>query len=76
MVEERGRVGIPRIDVVPDAGRAPRPEVTCRERGFSRTGRARDPQRRSLARRIELSEQALAVDDAEQPGPRELRETG
>ena len=76
VVEERRRIGVARVDVVPDRGELARLEVARDEHRLAGAGRAREPHDRMLPPLVEEPEQALARADAVDAGTRELRELG
>ena len=76
VVEERRRIGVARVDVVPDRGELARLEVARDEHRLAGAGRAREPYDRVLPPLVEQPEQALARTDAVDAGTREFRELG
>ena len=60
IVEECAGIGISGVGLKPDTGRLARFDVACNQRRLARARRARDPDDRVLARRIEPREQPLA----------------
>ena len=76
VVEERRRIGVARVDVVPDRVELPRLEVARDEHRLAAAGRARQPDDRMLATLVEQPEEALARTDAIDAGTREFGELG
>ena len=76
VVEERPRIGVARVDVVPDRVELPRLEVARHEHRLAAARRARQPDDRMLAPLVEQPEEALARTDAIDAGTREFGELG
>ena len=75
-IEERRRIGVARIDGIPETGQTAGLDPGREERGLAGAGRRRDPDHLAGARRVEHREQALALEQLARRGPGELRGRG
>ena len=71
-MEQRGRVGVPGIDLIPEGGHPPILEIACNQRRLASARRTAYPHERPAAVLIEQREQSLARHDAKQPRSADL----
>ena len=76
IVEERCRIRVVRVDLIPDGRKATGLDVACRERGLARSGRSRDPRDGPARRFVEAGEKRVAFDHRSDGRPRRLGERG
>ena len=72
VIEERGRIGIAAVDLVPEPRQRARAQVACDQRRLAGTGRRREPDRAPLPLAVEAGEQPLAGERAEYLGGAQL----
>ena len=76
VMEERRRVAVAGVDVVPQVRQAPRLDVARDQRRLAGSRWGRDPDHRSPARLVETREEARSRHRVKEPGTRQFGESG